>query len=471
MKLKTKSKQQLLNLFQFFRISESGPFPFKTSNFTCPPPPIISHNTHETDACRLPQTAAYISNQRYTPSAINEAILTEQTKRFIEDCHRPKNAALMPNGEKRGNSSRTRTNSSVRVKSEFHDISRRIRKREYLTKEEAQARKDESMEAFYKNVLKRDPQVYYSRLSEKDPSDSVKEDKAKAIKESAKAEKDSKEQSDYIEEFFKSILKPDDQTKSNQDNQEYVTNNNAHSSSKENGQLNETHKPKKDKPAKDLKRVKVKGIAAEFFDEAVKPKKRKVSATFKPKTSSTTSKPPLTVPNLIVNTLLNDVIDSIVNTKLEDSATAKADLDDNDDNESLESGEILSLEADEIFSDEDLNHYSPNKKHHKSKHTCKDNSSKPCPECIQFKFTGSKKFGPFGRFYNASCQYEIGFDLEISNEIYHLLQRKRVSMKLFNLTEDDKDCKFKINQKYVKFEDISNHDIVSIKFFSSYDPE
>ena len=215
----------------------------------------------------------------------------------------------------------------------------------------------------------------------------------------------------------------------------------------------------------------MKGIAAEFFEETVKPKKRKVNVTFTPQTSSSTSESPLTVPNLIVNTLLNDVIDSIVNTKLDDSA--KADLDDND-NESLESGEIHSLESgelDEIVSDEDLDQNIPKGKHHKNKHTCKIKSSKPCPECIQFKFTGSKKFGPFGRFYNASCQYEIGFDLEISNEIYHLLQRKRVSMKLFNLIEDDKDCKFKINQKYVKLEDISNHDIVSIKFFSSYDPK
>ena len=300
--------------------------------------------------------------------------------------------------------------------------------------------------------------------------DSVKEGRPKLPKETSGAKKEPKQnvQSDYMEEFFKSVLKPDDRTDSNQGNQEYLKKYDSQCRAKENGHPSESNKLRKDKPPKDLKRVKVKGIAAEFFEETVKPKKRKINLTFKSQTSSTTTKSTLTVPNLIVNTLLNDVIDSIVSTKLEDSA--KAELDDGDD-ESLESGEILSMDDDEIFSNEDLDHYIPKEKHRKSKHTCKDNSSKPCPECIQFKFTGSKKFGPFGRFYNASCQYEIGFDLEISNEIYHLLQRKRVSMKLFNLTEDEKDCKFKINQKYVKFEDISNHNIVSIKFFSSYSSE
>ena len=459
MKLKTKSKQQLLNLFQFFRISESGPFPFKTSNFTCPPPPIISQNTHETEVCNLPPNPSptYISNQRYTPSAINEAILIEKTQRFIENCQQSRHSSKLPSFEK---SSRTRTYHAKTIKSKPRDSVNEERPkliRETSARAEKEPKRNvrsDYIEEFFKSVSKPDNQTDSNQYQ-------------KYLK-TAKAEKDfdSKERSDYVEEFFKNVSKSDSRTNSNQDNQEYLK------SSKENGHLSECHEPKKDKPAKDLKRVKVKGIAAEFFEETVKPKKRKVSLSFKPQSSSTTSKPPLTVPNLIVNTLLNDVIDSIVNTKLDDSA--KAGLDNNDDNESLESGEIPSLEAgelDEIVSDEDLDQNIPKGEHHKNKHTCKVKSSKPCPECIQFKFTGSKKFGPFGRFYNASCQYEIGFDLEISNEIYHLLQRKRVSMKLFNLTEDDKDCKFKINQKYVKFEDISNHDIVSIKFFSSYDPE
>ena len=98
-------------------------------------------------------------------------------------------------------------------------------------------------------------------------------------------------------------------------------------------------------------------------------------------------------------------------------------------------------------------------------HTC--NQGLICPKCIHFTFQGSKKNGPG---YHRSHKYSNEFKLELSTDIFHLLKKKKINLKLLPVKTSSS---FKILEKFTKLKIGigAENSRVQVKFHSRHKPE
>ena len=95
-----------------------------------------------------------------------------------------------------------------------------------------------------------------------------------------------------------------------------------------------------------------------------------------------------------------------------------------------------------------------------NRHTCGDDKFRICPKCFQFRFhvKGNRENFPLLR----PGEHSDTFQMELSDEVYHLLQRREAELRLFPRKKYEKYLKIKTEVLKFKEKD------VEIRFSSSY---
>ena len=213
-----------------------------------------------------------------------------------------------------------------------------------------------------------------------------------------------------------------------------------------------------------------KGIAAQFFSNSEN--EDKITSSIEKKLDSKIRrKITLNISTLVVTELLHQMIDSIFKSSKNTSSSSfiknsKRTLDDDD--QSIESGEIKSDSESSSSDDPVVLENSKEVVKEDFGHTCKQDLFKICPKCIHFKFQGSKNSGPG---YRESHKYSSEFHLELSTDIFDLLKRQKINLALVCVQNTSS---FKILENSItlknRIREIESAQI-QVQFYSRHQPE